>query len=199
MASSSLPNVKWPTCAVALLAGLLFSLVASGNTALAAAADVEKTPPKPGKTAEIPPEKLAPRPNPPESKPKEDEKDAKRRQQEARASAPVLPPAPDMACKGEALALCNDAVGRDLHLCLSNHVSELSKICKGTLRPYLTALLRTSCSADAKLLCTGMGPQAALECLLEEQAKTSMPCRSALELWPQSLRKQNAGTTGVAQ
>jgi hypothetical protein len=159
---------------------------------------------KPGQTADIAVESLAPRPAPPESKTKEDEKDAKRRQKEALSTAPVLPPVPDMACKGEALLLCNDAVGRQLHLCLSNHVAELSKICKGTLRPYLTALLRKSCSADAKLLCTGMGPQAALECLLEDEAKTSMPCRSALELWPQSLRKQNADkqnaeTSGAAK
>jgi len=151
--------------------GFVLAEPITGSVALASPPAAAEIPEKPGQTADIPVEKLAPRPRPPESKVKEDEKDAKRRQKEALAVAPVLPPSPDMACKGEALSLCKDAVGRELHLCLSNHVAELSKICKGTLRPYLTALLRTSCSADAKLLCTGMGPKAALECLLEDQAK----------------------------
>ena len=148
---------------------------------------------KPDGTEAIPLEKLSPKPQPPKLKRKESEEAAKRRLTQALATAPVLPPKPDMACKNEASLYCPEASDRDLYLCLGSHRSKLSRLCTATFRPYLTALIRTSCAADARIECSESTAPDAISCLLQEEAAASMPCRSALALWPRSLRSASVG------
>lgn len=121
---------------------------------------------------------------------------------------PLLPPTPDLACKSEALALCADAVGRELHQCLGENIGKLSKVCKGALRPYVTELVRKSCSADAQIECSGVGQADVVTCLLQTESTTSIPCRAALALWPRAFRaaagatnptKNAAAAKGAAQ
>ena len=141
---------------------------------------------------------LSPKPRPAEPKAKETPEAAKRRLDADLASAPLLPPTPDIACKSEALALCADAVGRDLHQCLGDNVAKLSKLCKGALRPYVTELVRKSCSADAQIECSGVGQTDLVTCLLQTENTTSIPCRAALALWPRAFRAA-AGATNPAK
>lgn len=177
---------------------LVLSPFVTGNAVLAAPKSAAPGPEKAGQTADIPLESLSPKPRPTEPKAKETLEAAKRRLDADIAAAPVLPPVPDIACKGEALSLCADAVGRDLHQCLGDNVSKLSKLCKSALRPYVTELVRTSCSADAQIECSGMGQADVVTCLLQMESMTSIPCRAALALWPRAFRAA-AGATNPAK
>jgi|GEM_PF-6142983 len=177
---------------------LIFSVCGIRGGALGAPKSATSGPEKAGQTADIPAESLSPKPRPAEPKAKETPEAAKRRLDADLGSAPLLPPTPDIACKSEALALCADAVGRDLHQCLGDNVAKLSKLCKGALRPYVTELVRTSCSSDAQIECSGVGQTDLVTCLLQTENTTSIPCRAALALWPRAFRAA-AGATNPAK
>lgn len=138
------------------------------------------------------PIELLPPPAKPEPKPKESEGDRRKRERTMRKRAPLLPPGPEVACDGEIEEFCKDLEGHALHSCLAASFRKLSRPCGMMFRHYLQARMKASCSADARVLCLGAERSKGDECLLTRAADVSVPCRSAIELWPAALGNKRA-------